>query len=168
MKDPIGFGGGDTNLYGYVLNDPVNLVDLTGEGGLRSGITRQPPPIRSQVRPRIPNPNNNPLSNLDTAINQWLKLGCNFNSLGVRSRINNILTNRRRTMTVCEVRNTMISFDLDRNSCPNNFQVEISILRNRCFKGETGGKGFERLTNDCIVGEIRGLIPAKCIIGCTK
>ena len=29
-KDPIGFAGGDTNLYGYVLNDPVNLVDLSG------------------------------------------------------------------------------------------------------------------------------------------
>ncbi|BBG66160.1 Rhs family protein [Hydrogenimonas sp.] len=29
-KDPIGFGGGDVNLYGYVLNDPVNLVDPLG------------------------------------------------------------------------------------------------------------------------------------------
>ena len=29
-KDPIGFAGGDTNLYGYVLNDPVNLVDPLG------------------------------------------------------------------------------------------------------------------------------------------
>lgn len=29
-KDPLGFGGGDTNLYGYVLNDPVNLVDSDG------------------------------------------------------------------------------------------------------------------------------------------
>ncbi len=29
-KDPIGFAGGDTDLYGYVLNDPVNLVDLDG------------------------------------------------------------------------------------------------------------------------------------------
>tara|TARA_B100001248_G_scaffold152814_1_gene114903 strand:- start:2345 stop:2986 length:642 start_codon:yes stop_codon:yes gene_type:complete len=29
-KDPIGFDGGDTNLYGYVLNDPVNFVDPSG------------------------------------------------------------------------------------------------------------------------------------------
>lgn len=29
-KDPIGFAGGDTNLYGYVVNDPVNLFDPLG------------------------------------------------------------------------------------------------------------------------------------------
>ena len=30
--DPIGFGGGDSNLYGYVFNNPINLTDPTGEG----------------------------------------------------------------------------------------------------------------------------------------
>jgi RHS repeat-associated protein len=29
-KDPSGFGGGDTNLYGYVVNDPVNNFDPNG------------------------------------------------------------------------------------------------------------------------------------------
>ena len=29
-KDPIGFSGGDSNLYGYVLGDPVNFVDPMG------------------------------------------------------------------------------------------------------------------------------------------
>ncbi|MGK2878198.1 MAG: RHS repeat-associated core domain-containing protein [Solirubrobacterales bacterium] len=29
-SDPIGFAGGDSNLYGYVLGDPVNLVDPSG------------------------------------------------------------------------------------------------------------------------------------------
>jgi RHS repeat-associated protein len=29
-KDPILFAGGDTNLYGYVLNDPVNSLDSNG------------------------------------------------------------------------------------------------------------------------------------------
>jgi RHS repeat-associated protein len=29
-KDPIGFAGGDTNLYGYVVSDPVNSMDATG------------------------------------------------------------------------------------------------------------------------------------------
>jgi len=29
-KDPIGFSGGDSNLYGYVLGDPVNFVDPSG------------------------------------------------------------------------------------------------------------------------------------------
>ena len=30
-KDPIKFDGGDTNLYGYVVGDPVNLVDPSGK-----------------------------------------------------------------------------------------------------------------------------------------
>lgn len=29
-KDPIGFGGGDANLYAYVGGDPVNGVDPSG------------------------------------------------------------------------------------------------------------------------------------------
>jgi len=43
-EDPIGFNGGDVNLYGYVGNDPVNLVDpygligYPGAAGLGAGL----------------------------------------------------------------------------------------------------------------------------------
>jgi RHS repeat-associated protein len=30
QKDPILFAGGDTNLYGYTLQDPINLIDPSG------------------------------------------------------------------------------------------------------------------------------------------
>ncbi len=29
--DPLTFGGGDLNLYGYALNDPINLIDENGQ-----------------------------------------------------------------------------------------------------------------------------------------
>jgi len=36
-KDPIGFGGGDSNLYGYVLGDPVGGIDPSGLMDANSG-----------------------------------------------------------------------------------------------------------------------------------
>ncbi|WP_414645318.1 RHS repeat-associated core domain-containing protein [Candidatus Binatus sp.] len=37
-QDPIGFAGGDPNLYGYVRNDPVSLRDGYGRGPIGYGI----------------------------------------------------------------------------------------------------------------------------------
>ena len=54
-KDPIGFAGGDSNLYGYVLNDPVNLVDPWGL--VNSGLTKTIPGTTTKVRidnPHVP------------------------------------------------------------------------------------------------------------------
>ncbi len=60
-KDPILFAGGDTNLYGYVLNDPVNFIDplgLQGRAGHMSWMSnamsvnyRSPGPARKIPRP---------------------------------------------------------------------------------------------------------------------
>lgn len=36
-RDPIGFGGGDTNLYGYALSDSVNLIDPDGMAVVYTG-----------------------------------------------------------------------------------------------------------------------------------
>jgi RHS repeat-associated protein len=36
-KDPILFAGGDTNLYGYVMNDPVNFIDPLGLFDIKIG-----------------------------------------------------------------------------------------------------------------------------------
>lgn len=33
-KDPILFKGGDTNLYGYVLQDPINFIDPDGKSAM--------------------------------------------------------------------------------------------------------------------------------------
>jgi len=42
-KDPIKFKGGDTNLYGYVLGDPVNLIDESGLFSIIAGGTVRVP-----------------------------------------------------------------------------------------------------------------------------
>ena len=47
-KDPILFAGGDTDLYGYVLKDPVNLVDQDGLKMYRHGYN--PEPLGQQIR----------------------------------------------------------------------------------------------------------------------
>ncbi len=41
-KDPILFNGGDANLYGYVLQDPVNLIDPSGLSGIIGGGSTYP------------------------------------------------------------------------------------------------------------------------------
>jgi len=33
-KDPIGFGAPDSNLYGYILGDPINAIDPSGNAGI--------------------------------------------------------------------------------------------------------------------------------------
>jgi RHS repeat-associated protein len=37
-KDPIRFDGGDTNLYGYVVQDPINHIDPPGTGPVSGGV----------------------------------------------------------------------------------------------------------------------------------
>ena len=39
VKDPIRFGGGDTNLFGYVLGDPINGLDPNGQSMIGIGAT---------------------------------------------------------------------------------------------------------------------------------
>ncbi|PAT31426.1 hypothetical protein CLI92_11620 [Vandammella animalimorsus] len=58
-KDPILFNGGDSNLYGYVLQDPVNFVDPSGlaNSGWRAprlipySEWREPTPVMICFRP---------------------------------------------------------------------------------------------------------------------
>jgi RHS repeat-associated protein len=64
IKDPILFAGGDTNLYGYVLNDPLNGIDPTGTAKFK-GVMDEPifvhpndvDPFPSNPHGHIGNPN---------------------------------------------------------------------------------------------------------------
>lgn len=44
-KDPIGFAGGDSDLYGYCLNDPINFVDPYGLEGLLLSLYKKVNPV---------------------------------------------------------------------------------------------------------------------------
>jgi uncharacterized protein RhaS with RHS repeats len=53
--DPVGFAGGDANLYRYVRNDPTGATDPTG---------------------LAPNPNSNP----DRTVRDWMRMKAYFNA----------------------------------------------------------------------------------------
>ena len=36
VKDPIGFSGGDVDMFGYVQNNPVNWIDPVGLASKRA------------------------------------------------------------------------------------------------------------------------------------
>jgi RHS repeat-associated protein len=50
-KDPIRFSGGDTNLYGYVTQDPVNFVDPSGTTKRDAGSRGWSPPVGFSPEP---------------------------------------------------------------------------------------------------------------------
>jgi RHS repeat-associated protein len=66
-KDPIGFAGGDFDLFSYVFADPINVVDsfglaalvapiASGGGGSVSPTVYTPKPSPSPVQPQHPTP----------------------------------------------------------------------------------------------------------------
>jgi RHS repeat-associated protein len=62
-EDPIGFSGGDLNLYAYVENDPVNYIDPEGLIRVPPGIGGRPirPPVGPPKVPRVTPPKPPPL-----------------------------------------------------------------------------------------------------------
>jgi len=71
-KDPIDFAGGDTNLYAYVMNDPINLTDPEGLSALDwlvvPGPYGQP---RSEWGPNGPTEWGNPFKYTEHAGGGW-------------------------------------------------------------------------------------------------
>ena len=85
-KDPIGFRGGDANLYAYVSNDPLNMIDPVGTGpdwnlprvwnGPRTPQSAGKPvtynipnsyPSRPTARPPTPLPSGGPIGPVDSS-----------------------------------------------------------------------------------------------------
>ena len=73
-EDPIGFAGGDTNLYAYVRNNPNGLIDPTGlvtwpaRGGISSGFGWRTEPRGFHDGIDIRNPIGGPVVASDTGI----------------------------------------------------------------------------------------------------
>jgi RHS repeat-associated protein len=65
VKDPIDFDGGDTNLYAYIFNDPLNYVDISGLA-FDPKMDRSGPVDQSGRSPRTGNPNEGPFKPPET------------------------------------------------------------------------------------------------------
>jgi RHS repeat-associated protein len=54
-RNPIFFAGGDTDIHGYVLNDPINSIDPLGlhRWGIFSGGFHLPPEFRNPIKPGL-------------------------------------------------------------------------------------------------------------------
>jgi len=74
-KDPIGFASDDTNMYGYVANNPINRIDILGLRALRvPPANRSPFPInRGPNRRRNPfHPKSGPKAELFQRLSDYL------------------------------------------------------------------------------------------------
>jgi uncharacterized protein RhaS with RHS repeats len=50
-EDPIGFSSGDVNLYRYVANNPINLIDPLGLEGTIGNAPQEPTPSCTLRKP---------------------------------------------------------------------------------------------------------------------
>lgn len=73
-EDPIGFGGGDVNLYAYVQNNPVNAVDPSRLIGLKTKLRLQILLIKFLKGANAVSPFSLEILNSQTAVRQLLKV----------------------------------------------------------------------------------------------